>query len=280
MQQTLESSSSSKNLPWHDILDSVSLIGVIGSSVASVVSQQVAFAAIPLSLSVALNLVNRRQLLKTMDRNHQAAIASLTQLIEENQTAIAASLTEQMRESQINLETLSGQLKGVQQQFTSDLSASAQELHDNIHRLEASHKQLKEVVGDLRDIENFSQAIRTNPNSAQFYYERGLRHQRLGDKQGAIEDYTEAIQLDSSYAKAYHNRGILNADLNKRKRAVEDLRRAAKFYFEQGDIDSYQKARDLSREFYDLNFLAKDEKNEAETKNNVSEKLVVGGLFS
>jgi len=44
-----------------DIVETVSVIGSIGGAIASLVFNQVALASIPLSMSVALNLLNRRR---------------------------------------------------------------------------------------------------------------------------------------------------------------------------------------------------------------------------
>ncbi|NJK48736.1 hypothetical protein HC931_11635 [Candidatus Gracilibacteria bacterium] len=54
------------------ILDVAAVVGAIGGSVASVVTQQVAFAAIPLSASIVLNVVNRRQMMTQTIATQQA----------------------------------------------------------------------------------------------------------------------------------------------------------------------------------------------------------------
>lgn len=131
--------------------------------------------------------------------------------------------------------------------------------------------------------------IRTNPESAEAYYQRGLNHQKLGDKTGAMEDYTEALHLDSTYARAYHTRGVILAEIGNRKQAVEDLRLAAKYYFEQGDIESYEQARNLSKEFYEVRHSpvntetaevidSQDEMSQ-EMNSAPMDLVTVGGLF-
>jgi tetratricopeptide (TPR) repeat protein len=45
----------------------------------------------------------------------------------------------------------------------------------------------------LRQIDNFTQSIRSNPNEAEVFYRRGLSHQNLGDKEEAVADYSEAF---------------------------------------------------------------------------------------
>lgn len=299
MEQPLENQSGSHPLPWPNILDALSAVGVIGGSIASLVSGQVALAAFPISLSVALNIANRRRLMSEMTQTHQSAIANLSQLMSDNQVEIkhlgeqlgeqlgqveqgfSEELKQQSQTHQTNLTLVSEKIEQLQQ-LTAEITQDTQSLNEFTQSLEAQQKQLEEVVGELRQIENCSQAIRTNPSAAESYYQRGLSHQRLGNRQGAINDYTQALQLDPGYAKAYHNRGILNAELGQKKKAVEDLRQAAKFYFEQGDIDSYQQARDLSKEFYNLRHstVIETEKDQDELKFEIVESLQVGSLFS
>jgi tetratricopeptide (TPR) repeat protein len=117
--------------------------------------------------------------------------------------------------------------------------------------LDSQHKALEVVVKELRQMESASHVIEVDPK-AEAYYQRGLSRQRLGDRAEAIIDYTAALNLNGEYAAAYYHRGVVYAELGDRKPAVEDLRQAAKLYFEQGDLDNYHRARDLGKEFYDL----------------------------
>lgn len=241
-----------------NLLDTVSAVAAISGAVASIFIQQVAVAAFPLALSVGVHLFNRRQSINDLQQHLEKMVLQQNLHIvnvEQRLQAVEEQLKQSEKESWLALETqdqdhktkigdLSQQINQLQQQ-TSDLNQSTQ-------FLESKQKQLIDVVEELRQLENYSQALRTEPSAAEVHYQRGYSHQRLGDKNGAIEDYSEAIRLDPKYAQAYHSRGILYAETGKRKLAVADLRQASKWYFEQGDIDSYQKARDLGKELYDL----------------------------
>ncbi|ACK69540.1 Tetratricopeptide TPR_2 repeat protein [Gloeothece citriformis PCC 7424] len=241
-----------------NILDGVSGVFALGGAIASLVTQQVALAAFPVALSVGVHLVNRRQSINALQQHFQAMTLQQNLhivKIEQKLQTLEEQLGQFKQESWLALETqeqdytvqinnLSEQIKQLQQQ-TTDLDQSTQSLDSKQH-------QLTEVVEELRQLENYSQALRSEPTAAQVYYKRGFSYQRLGDKQGAIEDYSEAIRLDSKYAQAYHSRGILYGELGQRKLAVADLRQASKLYFDQGEIESYQKARDLGKELYDL----------------------------
>lgn len=79
----MKETSKIKNLQLLNAAETLSVLGAIGGAVASVVFQQVAFASIPLSAALALNLANRRQMLNTLNQTQQTAIA---QLIQENLT--------------------------------------------------------------------------------------------------------------------------------------------------------------------------------------------------
>ena len=243
----------SHHFHWLDTVEIISAIASVGGAVASVVSHQVAFASIPLSLSVALNLANRKRLINEVvdTQNHLTAQVQQTQ---ENGSLIG---------------TLSDQLKQVQQ-LNSYSSRAIKELGDRTESLEQNQKQLEEMLANLGKSEHLTQAIRANPNSAKFYYSQGMSHQRSGDPQPAIEDYSEAIRLHPSYAEAYHHRGMLYAEMGNKQQAVDDLRKAAKFYFEQEDLDGYQKARDLAQEIHALSY----------SQNGSSEKLVLENFFA
>ena len=255
MQESLKASSSSKNSHWLNIVEIVSVVGSIGGSIASVVTQQVAFASIPLSLSVTLNLLNRRQLLESMQQNHESAIAQVAQ---EN------------AETQAKIEILAEQLVEVKQ-LNTDLGQNFKNLQDYTQNIRKEQMKISKLVSFLREIETCEQTIRIKPSYAEAYYNKGITHQSLGDKEAAICDYTDAIRISPSYTEAYYNRGIIRAELGDKKGAVEDLREAARLFFEQGDIANYQKARDLSKKLHELSSQSKTEPPEA---------LVVEDLFS
>lgn len=56
-----------------------------------------------------------------------------------------------------------------------------------------------------------------------------------------------------------------------KQKAVDDLRRAALLYFEQGDIESYHQAREMSRNIHEIRTIG----------NGKAQEMVVGSqLFS
>lgn len=76
-------------------------------------------------------------------------------------------------------------------------------------------------------IENFSQAIRSNPNYAEAYNNRGVAiRDYLRDYQRALEDFNQAIKINPNYAEAYNNRGLAHFYLGNDQESIEDLERA------------------------------------------------------
>ena len=57
-------------------------------------------------------------------------------------------------------------------------------------------------------IDNYTKAIRIDPDDATAYYNRGVAYYDLGNYEDAIADYTRAIRIDPDYADAYFNRGL------------------------------------------------------------------------
>ncbi len=292
------------NLPT--ILDVASGALLIGGSVASLLTQQVAAAALPISAAVALNMFNRRQLLSQMQQAQNAGMAQVSSLVYELESNVAGDMEilrqeitanlqnhRQIQQNEIN--TLTASLDNLHASH-GHLSQSHQELRQNHQQwqtfsqdLEAQLKKIEEVVGELHQIDNYTQSLRSHPDAAEMFYRRGFSHQRLGDKEEAIADYTEALTLDPTHAKAYHNRGILLAELGKKQKAAEDVRLAAKYYLEQGDIDSYDQARLLSKELYAVGshesepqlILPEMVENMAEELENPAPNIVtLGGLFN
>ena len=83
-----------------------------------------------------------------------------------------------------------------------------------------SLKQYKEAV------ENYTQAIQLQSNTALFYNNRGYVYGGLGEYDKAISDYNKAIELDSFNSTAYHNRGYTYNNLKEYEKAISDYGKA------------------------------------------------------
>ena len=240
-----------------DIVETVSVIGSIGGAIASLILNQVALASIPLSMSVALNLLNRRRLLDASSQSNQTAIA---QIVHEN------------FKTQEQVGTQASQLTQLQQLTTNLVpNQGNKNLNEYTQNLLNEQAKLAKTVDCLREIETCSQTIRSNPSHATAYYNRGLSYERLGEQEAAIGDYSEAIRLNPNYAEAYNSRGLAHTDLGNKKGAVNDLRTAAKLFFEQGDIANYQIAKDFSKQLYEI---------DSQPQTDVFSEVAVERLFA
>ena len=94
-------------------------------------------------------------------------------------------------------------------------------------------------------IDDYTLAIKINPNYAGAYYNRGNARYELGDKQGAIEDYNQAIKINPNLDLAYNNRAYVYYQLGDKQKAREDLQRAAQLFKAQGKTADYEKAMAL-----------------------------------
>lgn len=278
--QPVENSTPNNPLPLHNILDGVSAVCAFGGAVAGALTQSAAVVAFPLAGAVCVHLFNRRRLMEETTQHYETLIRQQNLHIVNHQSSIKA-LSEQLQQLQHEWqEKLEQQdrvhLKrfGRQEEEYVEMQQLFTELGQCHQQLETEHRQLADIVGELRQIENFSQALQANSDAAETYYQRGLSHQRLNDRQGAVADFTEAIEFNPLCAKAYHARGVLHADSGDRKAAVFDLREAAKLYFDGGDIKSYQKARDLVRDLYNLGV-----EGDVTDTTSQSEQVLVGNLF-
>lgn len=102
-----------------------------------------------------------------------------------------------------------------------------------------------------RAIQDFSEAIRLNPNDARAFYNRGNTYGDMGEHDRAIEDFSQAIRLNPQYAKAFYNRGVTHAYKRAYDRAIQDFAQAVqlnpnddkalynlgKAYADKGDYD-------------------------------------------
>jgi tetratricopeptide (TPR) repeat protein len=89
-------------------------------------------------------------------------------------------------------------------------------------------------------MEDFNQAIWSDPNSADAYKNRGLARTSLGDAQGAIEDFNQALRLEPNAADVYENRGVVYAKQGNKQAVLKDYQKAAELYLKQGELERYK----------------------------------------
>ena len=105
------------------------------------------------------------------------------------------------------------------------------------------YNQKLAILSDLKRYKEaaaaINKAIELSPRAA-FYNNRGIVRSELGDKPGAIDDYTQAIKINPNLANAYVLRGIVYYQLGDKQKAREDLQRAAQLFMAQGNTALYE----------------------------------------
>jgi tetratricopeptide (TPR) repeat protein len=252
---------------WLDSLELLSVAISVGGSIALAITQQAALATIPLSFTAAINLANRKRLINAVMESQQAATAQL--------------VVQAQQQQETQNRTYQTQFAAVDAQFTEMQGLSAA-FSQQLQELDAKGTNIETVLEKLREIDRFTQVIRTNPSAAEPYFNRGQVRQslsRMEDNRLAIEDYTQAVKMEPGMAKAYFNRGLIRAELGERRQAGEDLRLAAKCYFDLGEMDNYAEAKRRSEAIYDK---AESSRSDVETATapKVESKLLVSELFA
>jgi tetratricopeptide (TPR) repeat protein len=77
-----------------------------------------------------------------------------------------------------------------------------------------------------RALKDFDAALALTSTAPDLFFNRGLAHAILKDRDNAIADYSEAIRLNPRLAIAYHNRGYEYELAGRTELALADYRRA------------------------------------------------------
>jgi tetratricopeptide (TPR) repeat protein len=249
-----------------DVLGFVGLSLSIIGAVASIHTKSFEPVSIGSTIGIGCNLFSRKQSNDALIDGYnlqEQKIDDLIKKLEFNRTELSESLTQNKAE-------LANKIEELTLNFKNQLSAHQNRLTEEVSRLDLQNQELSGVVSELQSVENLSQELRVKPDSAEFFYQRGVSHEKLGNKVGAIEDYNQAIKIKPNLAKAYHKRGVVYLENGAKQKAIDDLRKAALLYFEQGDIESYHQAREMSRNIHQLH---------GESNGTVKEMVVGSQLF-
>jgi tetratricopeptide (TPR) repeat protein len=83
---------------------------------------------------------------------------------------------------------------------------------------------VQERLGESRRAqENYTRAIRLQPEFVEGYYRRGLLWAKAGDYDKAFQDQSRVLDLDTEHARAYTARGVVRAALGDSQWALNDL---------------------------------------------------------
>ncbi|GEM_PF-1409532 len=91
----------------------------------------------------------------------------------------------------------------------------------------AADKSPDEWIGEA------NQALKTDPQDAKAFYNRGTGHYGNKDYEAAIEDLTMAVRLEPEAPDVFYNRGLSYRRLNKIDEAISDFTDAIRLYPDQ-----------------------------------------------
>ena len=115
-----------------------------------------------------------------------------------------------------------GDKAGAIKHYTQAIPTNPQDAEAYYNRGVAKYKS-GDKAGAIAD---FTQAITINPQDAEAYIYRGIAKSKSGDKAGAIADFTQAITINPQLAGAYYNRGNAKDDLGDKAGAIADYTQA------------------------------------------------------
>lgn len=269
MNPTSESQITPASKNWLGTAETLTVVGSVGAAIAALASQQFAgLAALPLSISLALSLANRNRMLAQMSQYHLDQMEYLSQNRQVDQKAIA-ELASQTKSFGTHLVDITQNIS--HNQILA--AANAQRLKSLGEMVEAHGSAQGEMAIKLVHL----QKATAKPD--EFYYEDGINHQKSGQTEEAVASFNLAIKANESMAEAYYQRGLAQAELGNRQLAIADLRVAASIFFEQGKLEQYQKAKDLSKNVHEA--LAEKEAQAAiPSKPKALEVINVDHLFN
>lgn len=129
--------SSPKNPSWFSSVESLLVVSSIGGSVASLVFQQVAFAAatsISLSLAVGLNSCNNRRRFSEVSQHHQAVVSNLEQQYSKEREFLNEVIRHlPTRSEQVELENHLTRLEANNNELTSRVEGQVEDLEKQIY---------------------------------------------------------------------------------------------------------------------------------------------------
>ena len=145
-----------------------------------------------------------------------------------------------------------GDLAGVVRHLTACMETaglSAEALGAAYYRRAEAHQALG---ASSRAVEDYSEALRLQPELTSVYFMRGVARGSSGDYTGALADLTRWIDLNPSDANGYLVRALVQNGLDEPERAIADLDRTLKLDPENGLARYLRGEAHLSAGAFDL----------------------------
>ncbi len=180
-------------------------------------------------------LINDRQKIKELEQTKQKLetsekeIARINKELQENKSAKLEEIAEKYNAEIKMLVAIDYFESGLDKQNSEDYAGAIVDYTIAIKSVPdyaSAYNNRGIAYSDLGEyntaISDFTSAIRLDPDDAGAYNNRGNAYLSLGDNNTAIADYTTAIRLDPDYAEAYYNRGLAYSDLGEYNTAIAD----------------------------------------------------------
>ncbi|GHV02365.1 hypothetical protein FACS189485_02590 [Spirochaetia bacterium] len=108
---------------------------------------------------------------------------------------------------------------------------------DKVMSIDGSSEGAVEIIRSecTLAVEDYSAAIKLNPEDAESYNERGLMYHILGDDQKALVDFNQAISINPDMSSAYYRRDDIYS--KQKKLEVEALKESAENYSGESEYD-------------------------------------------
>ncbi|GEM_PF-959777 len=103
--------------------------------------------------------------------------------------------------------------------------------------LKNRYQSVEEILQDL-DITNNKNV--PNQDNVELFYQQGMKNAQQANYQEAINNFTEAIKLNPNEAKYYKYRGISSVRLDQKTNAINDFHKASFLYLQEGNINENQ----------------------------------------
>ncbi len=114
----------------------------------------------------------------------------------------------------------------------SNASQLKQKAEEKIKKINQAYQQLKSYQPNSPSQTSASK-IYCNSLSAETFYNQGVEKVETGRYQEAIEDFTKAIRFNPNYIEAYKSRGFACSKLGYSNRANSDFKKAVELEFKQ-----------------------------------------------
>ena len=82
-------------------------------------------------------------------------------------------------------------------------------------------KEKRELSEPERALARYDEAIKTDSNDAEAFFNRGRLLDELGNKEDALTDFNKAIEINPSFDEAFFHKALLLEDIDRKEEALE-----------------------------------------------------------